>query len=184
MRRLRETCTPTTSRDECATSRMRFSRVRTHGWLAVLITAALVLLPPAALHGQKVGHSTSAPSSGPFEEVAHAGIGALMLSPHASLGYGMVLEHDAAFAPSAASVEVGADIAQRDTSAHHGSRAHHAVVGALIGAAVGTGFGIAADRPWLGVGESRHGHFNNLWLVTTPLGALVGATVGAFTPAD
>lgn len=77
-----------------------------------------------------------------------------------------------------------AELVQRDTSDHHGTRSHHAAVGALIGDAVGLVRGIAGDRPGLGRGESREGPFNHLWHYTVPFGALVGAFAGTLRQAD
>jgi hypothetical protein len=96
------------------------------------------------------------------------------------------LEHGASLPPSGPLDRVaraGVD-AEGDGTAHHGTHARHVAVGALIGGAAGWIFGVAADRPWLGVGESKHGHFTNLWLVTIPVGAAAGALAGALWPSD
>lgn len=154
--------------------------------LAALGTlATLALIAPTALHGQGVDHGVSAPLTGPVELVGRAGTGAqtfvpASITPPAPPWRGSAVLGTAAFVPSMAGVE----LAPGDTSAHHGNRAHHAAVGALIGGAVGLALGIAGDRPGLGRGEMRGGHFHNLWLITAPLGALVGALAGTLRQAD
>jgi len=146
--------------------RHAFSQLRVRARLAVAVVA---LIAPAVLCGQGLGHTEAAVRRGPLEVNARAGIGA-----PADLN---------AVTTSPASTSV-AEPAQRDSSNHHASRAHHAAVGAVIGGVLGLGFGIAADRPWLGVGESKHGHFNNAWVVTVPVGAALGALVGSLWPTD
>lgn len=156
------------------TPRGSFTRTGGHAFSPLRVRARLTIflvafMAPATAYGQGLGHTESVLQRGPLEAYARAGIG------------GKVDSNAVTSSPTSTNV---AEPAQRDSSNHHGSRARHAAVGAVIGGAVGLGFGIAADRPWLGVGESKHGHFNNLWVVTVPVGAAVGALVGSLCPAD
>lgn len=141
--------------------------VRVHARRAAATLSILVVIAPTALCGQGLDHSAAVLPGGPFETAGRAGVGALAFPP-------------AAPAPSMSV----ATLVVRDTSSHHGSRAHHVAVGALIGGAVGLVLGIAGDRPGLGRGEMRGGHFHNLWLLTVPLGAGMGALVGLVPRTD
>lgn len=141
-------------------------RLRMHARLAATPLAILTLISPTALRGQGLDRGASTSSSGPFEMVGRAGISALTLSR-------------AAFVPSAGSTE----LAQSDTTHHHGSRAHHAAVGALIGGGIGLALGMVGDGMWFGHKPERS-HFQNLWHYTVPLGALIGAFAGTLRQAD
>lgn len=146
-----------------------FSRLRVRARRTIAVVA---LIAPAALCGQGLGRTEAVLQRGPIEAYARAGIGALVDSD--------------AVTTSPASTSV-ADSAKRDSSNQHESRAHHVGFGAVIGGAVGLVLGIAGDRPGglgLGRGEMGGGHFNNLWVVTVPLGAVVGALVGSIWATD
>lgn len=134
--------------------------------LGVAALAMLALSTPTELRGQSLD-GLSAPRRGPVEKLGRAGIGAATSSP---VVFVMPVR--------------GSEVARGDSSSRHGSRAHHVIVGALIGGTLGLVLGVAGDRPGLGRGEMRGGHFHNLWLVTLPLGAAVGALAGTVRQAD
>lgn len=159
------TCTAPASQ-----SRRAISRMRLDARFAVATLGMLVLILPTALRSQALAHGAAAPPRGPFEMVRRAGVGAMTLSP-------------SAFVPSMVGDEKRASVMQRDTSGHHGSRAHHAAVGALIGGTTGLALGLVLDRMWFGSSDGR-GHFQHLWHVTAPFGALVGALAGTLRQAD
>lgn len=143
------------------------SRPRIHARLGVVALCMLAFIAPAGLRGQGLDHGAIVPLRGPVEMMGRAGVGALTSSPATVI--------------SAARVE----IVEHDTSARHGSRTHHAAVGALIGGAVGLVIGVVGDRPGaIGTGELAHGSWHNLWLITAPIGAAVGALIGTAWPAD
>lgn len=135
--------------------------------LGVAALAMLALSTPTELRGQSLDDGLSAPRRGPVEKLGRAGIGAATSSP---VVFVMPVR--------------GSEVARGDSSSRHGSRAHHVIVGALIGGTLGLVLGVAGDRPGLGRGEMRGGHFHNLWLVTLPLGAAVGALAGTVRQAD
>lgn len=137
---------------------------------ATLAIAVLAVAAPATIQGQGFDHTHPAPLTGPFTTVGRAGVRALTFP----------------MATTTPPVFTGAaELTQRDTSGHHASRAHHAVVGALVGGAVGLVIGVIGDRPGaIGTGEMAHGSWHNLWLITAPFGAAGGAMVGALLPSD
>lgn len=143
--------------------------MRAHAQLAAATLGAVALIAPIALRGQAVDHHLSPPPNAVSEVIGRAGVSALIL-PRGPI-------------PPIMSI-AGSELVQRDTSGHHRSRAHHAAVGALIGGTVGLVLGIAGDRPGLGRGEMQDGHFHNLWLVTVPVGAGIGALIGMVPRAD
>lgn len=144
------------------------SRLRVQARLAATTLGALVLIAPSALLGQGFDPRLSAPPNGPAEALGRAGVSALT-PPRAPIG--------------STTPVVDSDLVPRDTSGHHGSRAHHVAVGAMIGGATGLLFGLVVDRMWFGSSDGR-GHFHNLWLVTVPLGAGIGALIGMVPQAD
>jgi hypothetical protein len=144
------------------------SRTRRHTPLAAIALGVLALIAPARLSGQGLDHDVSTPLCGPSVSVARAGVSPLT--------------------PARTSIASPArtartEQAQDDSSGHHGSRAHHAAVGAVVGGTTGLVFGLVVDRMWFGAGEAR-GHFQHLWHVTAPFGALVGALAGTLRQAD
>lgn len=165
---MRRICTPTTSALHTSRGERAISRVRMQARLAVATLGTLALIAPAAAYGQGLDRPEPAPAVGPCETVGRAGVGAPAF-PSVNV--------------TSPAVTGAADLAQRDTSGHHGSRAHHAAVGALVGGGVGLALGVVGDGMWFGRKPERS-HFRNLWHYTAPFGALIGALAGTLRQAD
>lgn len=161
-----------TNRSLCA-HRQSFSRVLRRG---VTITAAVVvaLVPSMSAEAQGTGGpGTAAQLKGPVRALTEAGITsggvANSFTTHAN-------SHVVSLVPVAA-------LSGSAGQSHRGSRGRHVLEGVLIGGAAGVVVGLIGDRTGSKSSEGRT-TFDHLESLTGPLGAIIGALIGAALPAD